>query len=53
MVIGQIVRVHIDNRCLVDGRFELSLAQTIARAGYRGDYVKANQVFEMLRPKSR
>ena len=53
MVIGQIVRVHIDNRCLVDGRFELSLAQTIARAGYRGDYVKANQVFEILRPKSR
>ncbi|MEM7443989.1 MAG: flavin reductase family protein [Pseudomonadota bacterium] len=50
MVIGQVVMVHIDKRCLVNGYFDIVAAQTISRAGYRGDYVLGDQVFEMLRP---
>lgn len=50
MVIGQVVRVHIDPDCLRDGLFDIVRAQTIGRCGYRGDYAGVSELFEMLRP---
>jgi len=52
MVVGQIVGVHIDRACLTDaGLFDMTRAGTIARCGYRGDYLQAEKLFEMVRPK--
>jgi flavin reductase (DIM6/NTAB) family NADH-FMN oxidoreductase RutF len=51
LVIGQVTRVHIRADMLVDGQFDIVRAGTIARCGYRGDYVQATQTFEMLRPQ--
>jgi hypothetical protein len=50
-VIGQVVGVHIDPRYLVDGIFDLLAAQPVMRAGYRDDYVQADGLFKMVRPK--
>lgn len=50
LVIGQVVRVHIDTAFLTDGLFDIAKARTIARCGYRGDYVEVTGTFEMLRP---
>lgn len=50
LVIGQVVRVHIKRDHLIDGLFDITSAGTIARCGYRGDYVEATSTFEMLRP---
>ncbi|QDZ09890.1 flavin reductase family protein [Devosia ginsengisoli] len=50
LVIGQVVQVHINQACLVDGLFDITRARTIARCGYRGDYVEAGETFEMIRP---
>ncbi len=50
LVIGQVVRVHIDTDYLADGLFDIEKAGTIARCGYRGDYAEVSSVFEMLRP---
>ena len=38
MVIGQIVGVHIDRKCLVDGLFRTELAEPVLRAGYADEY---------------
>lgn len=51
LVIGQVTRVHIRADLLVDGQFDMVRAGTIARCGYRGDYVQATETFEMLRPQ--
>lgn len=51
MVIGQIVRVHINQAYLHDGLFSITAASTVARAGYRGDYVPVDRVQELLRPR--
>lgn len=51
LVIGQVLRVHVDRACLVDGLFDITRAATIARCGYRGDYVETSHVFEMPRPR--
>ncbi len=52
LVIGQVVRVHINHHCLVDGLFDITRAGTIARCGYRGDYIAVTETFEMVRPKA-
>ncbi|SHK37082.1 NADH-FMN oxidoreductase RutF, flavin reductase (DIM6/NTAB) family [Roseomonas rosea] len=49
LTIGQVVGVHIDERCLKDGRFDMVAAGTIARCGYR-DYAQVTELFEALRP---
>lgn len=49
LVIGQVVRVHIDRDYLTEGLFDMVKAGTIARCGYRGDYVEVRELFEMLR----
>lgn len=51
LVIGQVTRVHIRADLIVDGQFDIVRAGTIARCGYRGDYVEATQTFEVLRPR--
>ncbi|SDG73341.1 flavin reductase family protein [Pelagibacterium luteolum] len=51
LVIGQVVRVHINPDYLVDGLFDITKAGTIARCGYRGDYIETTETFEMFRPK--
>ncbi|QOG06367.1 flavin reductase family protein [Aureimonas sp. OT7] len=50
IVIGQAVRIHIRQDVLTEGQFDVMKAGTIARAGYRGDYVAVTETFEMLRP---
>ena len=52
VVFGQVVGVHIDPRYLIDGIFDLLAAQPVMRAGYRDDYVQANGLFKMVRPKA-
>ncbi|WP_052401944.1 flavin reductase family protein [Muricoccus aerilatus] len=49
LTIGQVVGVHIDERCLREGRFDMVEAGTIARCGYR-DYAQVTELFEALRP---
>src|SRR5690554_4676060 len=43
LVIGQVVRVHIDTECLTDGLFDIEKAETLARCGYRGKYIAVNE----------
>jgi len=52
LIIGQVVGVHIKDEYLVDGQFDMVKAQTVARCGYRGDYVVVEKLFELLRPKA-
>lgn len=49
MVLGQVVGVYIDERYVVDGRFDMTAARTIARCGY-SDYAVVDQVFSIQRP---
>jgi flavin reductase (DIM6/NTAB) family NADH-FMN oxidoreductase RutF len=47
---GQVVGVHVDERYIVDGRFDTAGVKPIARCGYRGDYATVTELFEMIRP---
>ena len=47
---GQVVGVHVDERHIVDGRFDTAGVRPIARCGYRGDYTTVTELFEMVRP---
>ena len=49
MVLGQVVSVFIDERFLVDGRFDMAAARTIARCGY-SDYAVVDKLFSIQRP---
>jgi flavin reductase (DIM6/NTAB) family NADH-FMN oxidoreductase RutF len=49
LVIGQIVGIHVDDRVVKDGRFDMVAAGTIARCGYR-DYTQVTELFSALRP---
>jgi flavin reductase (DIM6/NTAB) family NADH-FMN oxidoreductase RutF len=50
LILGQVVGVHIDEAFLKNGLFDITLARTIARCGYQGDYAEVASLFEMLRP---
>jgi flavin reductase (DIM6/NTAB) family NADH-FMN oxidoreductase RutF len=50
LTIGQVIGVHIDESCLVDGRFDAVAAGTIARCGYF-DYSQITDMFELPRPE--
>lgn len=50
LIIGQVSGIYIDDRCLVDGLFDVSLADLIARLGYR-NYARVTEVFSMHRPE--
>lgn len=48
-VFGEVIGVHIDNSCLVNGRFDVTKFNPLARLGYR-DYTVVRDVFELNRP---
>ena len=48
-VIGHVVGVHIDDRHIVNGRFDIASARPIARCGYL-DYIVADNKFSIDRP---
>jgi len=50
LTLGEVVGFHIDERFLVDGRFDIARAQSLARCGYQ-DYAAVEKVFAMARPK--
>lgn len=49
MVLGQVVGVHVDDRFIVNGQFDIAAARTIARCGY-ADYAVVDKVFSLQRP---
>ena len=49
MVIGEVVRTHIRDEFVKDGRFDTVGARPIARMGYR-DYTTVKNAWELLRP---
>ena len=51
LVLGQVVGVHIDDRFIRNGRFDLAAARPIARCGYT-DYAVVEDVFALQRPTS-
>ena len=50
LTLGEVVGFHIDERFLVDGRFDTAQAHPLARCGYQ-DYAAVEKVFAMARPK--
>ena len=49
LVLGEVTGVHLDDACLKDGRFDVSIFQPLSRLGYR-DYSIVKEVFELGRP---
>lgn len=49
LVLGEVVGVHLRDDCMVDGRFDVTRFQPVARLGYK-DYSVVTEVFEMTRP---
>ena len=50
LTLGEVVGFHIDERFLLDGRFDTAGAHPLARCGYQ-DYAALEKVFTMARPK--
>ena len=50
LTLGEVVAFHIDERFLLDGRFDTARAHPLARCGYQ-DYTAVEKVFAMARPK--
>lgn len=52
LVLGQVVAVTLDERCLVDGLFDTARAEPLLRAGYAADYWAIGDAgrFAMRRP---
>lgn len=51
IVIGQVVRIHIDDTFIEDGMVDIARIKPIARMGYR-DYSVVESVFSMTRPSA-
>ncbi|CAM4344667.1 flavin reductase family protein [Palleronia rufa] len=49
MVIGTVTGIHIDDSCLVDGRFDVLSFNPVSRLGYR-DFAAVTELFTMSRP---
>ncbi|MDH4441323.1 MAG: flavin reductase family protein [Rhizobium sp.] len=49
-VFGQVMGIHIDERVISNGRFDLALADPILRAGYM-DYAGISPLIELARPR--
>lgn len=50
VVMGEVVGVDIDDRLIVDGRFDIAKAGTVGRLGYL-DYCSVTETFSMDRPR--
>ena len=51
VVYGQVIGMHIDERFMKNGRFDLAAVKPIARCGY-DEYTVVERVFQMTRPES-
>jgi flavin reductase (DIM6/NTAB) family NADH-FMN oxidoreductase RutF len=51
LVLGQVIGMHIDERFMKNGRFDLAAAKPIARCGY-DEYTVVERVFSLKRPES-
>lgn len=49
LVVGEVVGVHLRDDCMVDGQFDITRFQPLARCGYR-DYAVVRDVFSLSRP---
>jgi flavin reductase (DIM6/NTAB) family NADH-FMN oxidoreductase RutF len=49
VVYGEVVGIHVDERFIRDGQFDMAAARTIARCGYM-DYAVVDSLFTMKRP---
>ena len=49
IVLGEVKGIHLRDDCLVNGRFDVTTFQPLARLGYR-DYSVVRDVFELKRP---
>ncbi len=49
LVLGEVVGVHLREDCVVDGIFDITRYQPLARCGYR-DYAVVRDVFSLKRP---
>jgi flavin reductase (DIM6/NTAB) family NADH-FMN oxidoreductase RutF len=49
LVLGEVTGVHMRDDCLVEGRFDITTFQPLARLGYR-DYTRVTEVFSLKRP---
>lgn len=49
LVLGEVVGVHLRPDCMVDGVFDITRFQPLARCGYR-DYAVVRDVFSLKRP---
>jgi flavin reductase (DIM6/NTAB) family NADH-FMN oxidoreductase RutF len=48
-VFGEVIGVHMRDDCLVDGKFDVTKFQPLARLGYR-DYARVSDLFSLTRP---
>ena len=51
LVLGQVIGVHIDERYMKNGRFDLAAVKPIARCGY-DEYAVVERVFSLKRPET-
>ncbi|MEO0436673.1 MAG: flavin reductase family protein [Pseudomonadota bacterium] len=49
VIFGEVTGVHLRDDCLVDGIFDVTRFQVLARLGYR-DYARVTELFTMDRP---
>jgi len=49
LVLGEVTGVHMRDDCIVDGRFDITTFQPLARLGYR-DYTRVTELFSLKRP---
>lgn len=49
VVFGEVTGVHLEDDCVVNGRFDVTKYVPLSRMGYR-DYTAVRAVFEMMRP---
>jgi len=50
VIVGQVVGVHLDERCVSDGVVDVTALRPIARCGYTADYTVVERLFRMERP---
>ncbi|MEJ6501312.1 MAG: flavin reductase family protein [Rhodobacterales bacterium] len=49
VIFGEVTGVHIADKCIVNGRFDVTTFNPLSRLGYR-DYTVVREVFELARP---
>lgn len=49
LVIGEVTGIHLRDDCLIDGTFDVTKYQPLARLGYH-DYTHVNDLFSLKRP---